>query len=154
MDSDIIEQILDTSGTGPPYDVGYNVFTLTSGKARLRIKIELTSVSAISEVLLCPFSRSKYRVHLYDRDKQAWMLEADVLTRKNMVLKMYYSDIHNVPRKFSRYVGWSTQVVPVRGHSKPLTAAEAPYSNYYAQTDHDEGYTMKTDIPVSDVSTN
>ena len=65
---------------------------------------------------------------------------------------MYYSDIHNVPRKFSRYVCWNTQVVPIRGHTRPLPAIEAPYSNYYAQTDHDEGYVMKTDIPVSDVS--
>ena len=110
MDSDVIEQILDTSGTGPPYHVGYHVFSLTSGKARLRIKVQLLSVSAISEVIMCPFSRNKNRVHLYDRDKQAWMLEADVLGKKNLVLKMYYSDIHNVPRKFSRYVCWSTQV--------------------------------------------
>ena len=84
MDSDTIEQVLDTSGTGPPYVVGHNLFTLTSGKARLRIKIQLLSVSAISEVVICPFSRSKNKIHLYDRDKQAWMLEADVLSKKNL----------------------------------------------------------------------
>ena len=83
-------------------------------------------------------------------------MQADALNtsgRSTLTLRMWYSDIHNVPRRFCRYVCWSARLVPARGHARPRPAAEAPYSNYYTQTDTDEGYTMHTDIPTTDVST-
>ncbi len=170
-------------------------------------QVELMSVSAISEVALCPFSRNRNRAHLYDRDKQAWMLEvggvssegekgthvlrynvfrslvlsagltrrfhwshtqADAVNptgRNTLTLRMWYSDIHNVPRRFSRYVCWSALLVSAAASRssaaarhgatasvKPRSALDAPFSNYYSQTDTDEGYTMKTDIPIAEVS--
>ena len=108
------------------------------------------SVSAVSPISLYPFSRTKNKTHLYDRDKQAWMLESDT-TGEHLKLRLYYADVYNVPRRFTRHVSWSVSVVPVHGHEKPRRAKDAPFSNYYAQTEQDEGYMMSTDIPVSEV---
>ncbi len=106
----------------------------------------------MSEIFVCPFNKSKNKAHLYDRDKQAWMLETNLHTQnKTLHLRLYYADIHNVPRKFSRYVCWNAILVPVQIHAKPQSASGAPFSNYYAQTDTDDGFVMKTDIPVAEV---
>lgn len=152
FESEVIEQIVDISGHAQPYDVGYDLYRLTSSKSRLRVRVELMSVTAISEVQIWPLNRSKNRAHLYDRDKQAWMIESDI-SKEELQFRMYYSDVRNVPRKFLRYVSWSTRVVPVRGRKAAVKVLGCPMSNYYAQTDYsEEAYEMKTDIPAQEVS--
>ena len=153
IESEVIEQILDMSGTGTPYESGYSIYSFTTSKGMLPIQIELLHVTAISEVEVQPFTRGKNKAHLYDRDKQAWMLEADV-SLECLRTRIYYVDVYNVPRKFMRFMSWSMSVIPSRGHTKRrLQAISAPFCNYYVQTDTDEGFDMVTEIPVEEVST-
>ena len=153
VESSAIEQIIDISGTGTPYESGYSIYQFANRSGKLHIKIELLAVTAISEVELQPFTRGKNKAHLYDRDKQAWMLEADV-SLEHLRTRIYYADVYNVPRKFMRFVSWGMNVVPTKGHTKRRTQAlGTPFCNYYVQTDTDEGFDMVTDIPVEEVST-
>ena len=81
FESGIVEQMLDLSGAGTPVDLGCNnIFALSSNKTRLMVKVDLIFVAAISEVQLNPFDRSKNRCHIYDRDKQTWVVEVSFLT--------------------------------------------------------------------------
>lgn len=152
LDSDTLEQMFDISGNSPPYDVSYNLYNLTSSKARMKVKAELLSVTAVSEIQLSPLNRSKNRTHLYDRDKQAWMIETDLST-EYLKFRLYYVDVRNVPRRFVRYVCWSLMVMPARGQVRPVKALRAPFFNYYSQSDlTEEGFEIDTDIHVNEVS--
>ena len=149
--SDKLETIFDASGHGRPYSVACSLYNLTSSKGRLQLRTELSSVSAISEVQLCPLDRNKNRAHLYDRDKQAWMLETD-LSMEYLKLRLYYADVRNVPRCYTRYVRWSLAVIPARGSPRPVRALGAPFSFFYSQADAEpEGFDMSTDIQVNEV---
>nr|KAG5709012.1 hypothetical protein BaRGS_004651 [Batillaria attramentaria] len=150
FDSGDLEQILDTSGIGEPFTVGASVSRLSRGRSTLRVKVEMISVVYVSEASVSALSRSKNRAHLYDRDKQAWMLEADT-SGKNLCFKLYYTDISHVPRKFSRYVSWHLRLL-TRGNSRAARPLNGPFNKYYVQQELDEGFTMKTDIPVEEVT--
>lgn len=97
--------MFDISGNGAPYDVNYNLYGVCSGKGKVLIRLELLSVATISEVELYPLNRDRNRAHLYDRENQAWLLESDVSMEK-LKLRLYYTDVTNVPRKFTRFVCW------------------------------------------------
>lgn len=151
LESETIEQVVDISGHAKPYYVGYDLYRLASSKSKLKVKVELISVTAISEVQLYPMNRSKNRAHLYDRDKQAWLIESDI-SKDTLQFRMYYSDVRNVPRKFLRYVSWNAHVIPARSKKTPTRMLGCPLSNYYAQTDYsEEAYEIETDISVADV---
>lgn len=151
LETDVIQQVFDLSGQGTPYDVGFNLYQLAPYKNRLPLKAELLSVTPISEVQLCPLNRSKNRAHLYDLEKQAWLIESDI-SLEYLKLRLYYMDVKNVPRKFLRFVSWSAKIIPARGNMRTVKCVGGPFSNYYAQTDMDEGYDLNTDIPVNEVS--
>ena len=150
LESSIIEQLLDTSGSGDPYDVGCHLYNLVSSKARLKIRVDLYSVNAVSMVKIQALNRSKNSTRLYDRDKQEWTLESDI-DDEYLKLRLYYSDVHNVPRKFCRYVCWSASIMPSHGRSRPIKTQGTPYSNYYSQNETEDGYEMLTDIPTNEV---
>ena len=151
IESGVIEQLLDASGSGRPYDIGYNAYNLTSGKGRLRVRVELLFVSAISEVNLCVLNRKHNRAHLYDRDKQEWMIESDV-SLDYLRLRLFYANVNNVPRNHMRYVCWSVKIIPHKPYSKPVAAKNAPFCFYYNQADGDDGYDICTDIRSDEVS--
>ena len=98
-------QMFDISGNGAPYDVNYNLYGVCSSKGNVLIRLELLSVATISEVELYPLNRDRNRAHLYDRENQAWLLETDVSMEK-LKLRLCYTDVTNVPRKFTRFVCW------------------------------------------------
>ena len=150
FDSGDLEQILDASGVGEPFTVGASVSRLARGRSTLRVKVEMISVVYVSEASVSVMSRSKNRAHLYDRDKQAWMLEADT-SGKFVAFKLYYTDISHVPRKFTRYVAWHLRLL-TRGNSRTARPLNGPFNRYYVQQELDDGFTMKTDIPVEEVS--
>ena len=151
LTSDTIEQVLDTSGQGTPYDVPGSLYQLTSSKNKLLVKVELLNSTAISECHLFPLNRNKNKSHLYDRDKQAWLLESDV-SLTYLKFRLFYTDARNVPRRHMHHLGWSLSVTPRRGHYKPIKALAVPYSHYYTQMEVDvEGYDIQTDISVKEV---
>lgn len=125
-------------------------------RGRLKMRLELMSCTTVTEVQLFPFNNKRNRAYLYDRDKQAWMLESDV-SGDRLGLKLYYGDVQNIPRGHLRYVGWRVHVL--RAGQPAVTGCNAQnrkdngcFTHYYLQTDVDEGFAMTTDVPMAQVS--
>ncbi|CAH1779752.1 unnamed protein product [Owenia fusiformis] len=152
--SEKLTDILNESGMGQGFLINDNLHSLAI-KGKLRIQVEMLSVTAISEVKIAVLNRTRNRAKFYDRDKQAWVLETDI-DSEFLKLRLYYSDVNNVPRKFTRYVRWAVNVVPqiaLKGQAKrSIDARGSPFSNYYAQHESDEGYEMQVDIPTIDIN--
>lgn len=152
FDSGDLEQVLDASGIGEPFTIGASVHRLSRGRTALRVKVEMVSVVSVSEVLLSmPTKTTPSRAHCYDRDKQAWMIEADT-NGKYLAFRLFYTDISHVPRKFSRYVGWNLRVMSRSSQARPKRSLEGPHGKYYVQQEVDDGIMVRTDIPVDEVS--
>lgn len=145
-------------------------------KGLLRIHLEMVTANTLSEVTLVPQvpttpnpvltvpspstagasstpTTSSEAVMCYDRDKQAWTLEADTHS-ETLRVRMVYKDVHNVPRNHLRYVSWSAYLL--RFNSKtglldPISCTHAPYSHYYVQEEADDGIIMETDVTVKEV---
>ena len=149
LDSGTLEQFLDDTGYGEGYILPHRL-TAYAHKGRLRVRVDLYSVSAISQVKIQALNLGKNQAHCYDRDKQAWMIDSEV-DAQFLTLRLFYTDIMHVPRKFSRYVCWGVSVIPARGKVKPARCIGAPYSNYYAQAPTDDGFNMQTDITAAEV---
>ncbi|XP_074646612.1 uncharacterized protein LOC141902682 [Tubulanus polymorphus] len=155
LESDVLEDYFDVSGSGVGSQIGANVYSLTTNKGKLKCRVELLSVSAVSEVQICPLDRRRNRSRLYDRDKQAWQLEA-LLDGAYLHLQLNYADIYNIPRHYARYVCWSCSIIPISKPDttkrRPIKALGTPFYNYYTQKDADEGFGMLTNIPVKEVN--
>ncbi len=152
VESDVIEQMVDITGHGDLYEPGYNLYQLCSSKSRLHLTIQLISVLAVSEVALCPLNRSKNRAHLYDRDKQAWIIESDI-SRTYLKLRLFYADINNVPRKCLRHVMFGVTIMTSPSHHcRSIRVKKSPFYQYYSQNDPDDCYDIATDITVDSVS--
>ncbi|XP_035829390.1 uncharacterized protein LOC101859992 [Aplysia californica] len=152
FDSGDLEQVLDASGVGEPFTIGASVHRLSRGRSTLRVKVEMISVVSVSEVYLNAFSRSnnQSRAHFYDRDKQAWMVEADS-TGKYLAFRLFYTDISHVPRKFSRYVGWNFRIISKATNARAKRALDGPFSRYYVQQEADDGCVIRTDVTLEEL---
>ncbi|KAK6178586.1 hypothetical protein SNE40_013341 [Patella caerulea] len=148
FDSGELNQMLDASGFGDPFTVGASVSRLSLGRSSLKVKVEMESVVSVSEVSLPMCNKSKGRAHCYDRDKQAWMLETDT-SGKYLSFRLYYTDISHVPRKFSRFVTWDLSIL---NGGKIVKLGTGPFSKYYVQQDLDEGFFMRTNISIDELS--
>lgn len=151
FESGILEQLLDTTGNSDPYIAGVTLHKLARGRSSLKVKLDMLSVVSVSEVAIHVLNRNKNRAHLYDRDKQAWMLEGDS-SGKHLSFKLYYTDISHVPRKFTRYVCFNVIIIPANPDKKIARATDGPFYRYYVQQDLDDGYMVHTDIPLDEVS--
>jgi hypothetical protein len=92
-------------------------------------------------------------VQCYDREKQAWTLEADTHS-ETLRVRLVHKDVHNVPRNHLRYTSWSAYLL--RYNSKtglldPIAFTHAPFSHYYVQEETDDGIIMETDVTVKEV---
>ncbi|VDI25051.1 uncharacterized protein [Mytilus edulis] len=145
-----VDQLLDATGNSEPFTVGASLMKLSRGRSSLKVRIEMQNVVSVSEVSINVLSRNRNRAHLYDKDKQAWMLEADA-SGKYLAFKLYYTDIKHVPRKNSRYVAFNLGIVPYSGNQY-VRAINGPFVKYYVQDDHDDGYLIHTDIPIEEIS--
>lgn len=159
--TDALESVVDNSGQSGGHvlldDVGHRspLVGPAAVKGQLKIRLDLISCTTMAEVQLCPFNKKKNRAYLYDRDKQAWMLESDI-SGDRLGLRLYYGDIRNIPRGHMRFVRWKFRVLPVRQTAGEDEARRQPvgddsFHHYYLQTDVDEGYAMTTDIATAQV---
>lgn len=111
------------------------------------------TVSPATSGTSTPPATESQAVMCFDRDKQAWTLEADTHS-ETLRVRMVYKDVHNVPRNHLRYVSWSAYLL--RYNSKtglldPISCTHAPYSHYYVQEEADDGIIMETDVTVKEV---
>ena len=151
FESGVLEHTLDATGNGEPYIVGIPLYSLTRGRSAMRLRIDMLSVVSVSEITVHVLSKTRNRVHLYDRDKQAWMLESDI-NGKYLAFRLYYTDISHVPRKFTRYVSFNISVLPVDPDKPGVKALDGPFYRYYVQEDLDDGILVHTNISIDEVS--
>ncbi|KAK3085279.1 hypothetical protein FSP39_000966 [Pinctada imbricata] len=150
FETGLLEHTLDAAGNGEPYVVGIPLYAITRGRSSLRLRIEMFSVASVSELTIHVLSRSRNRVHLYDRDKQAWLLESDT-SGKHLAFRLYYTDISHVPRKFTRYVNFNLSVLPINPDKPAVRAVDGPFYRYYVQEDLDDGMLIRTNIRIDEL---
>lgn len=69
-------------------------------------------------------------------------------------LKLFFMDLHSVPRNHLRYISWIAYVVvrePRSGLRESIAVANSPHSNYYIQDGIDMGAMMDTSLTVAKV---
>lgn len=84
---------------------------------------------------------------------QGWCIEAD-LEGEYIKLKLYFMDMHSVPRNHLRYVSWFTFLSvldPTSGQQESVPVKNSPHFSYYIQDALDMGVVISTSIPVADV---
>ena len=151
LESEQLEQILDTQLNEGYFDVRTNIYNLLTAKARLKVRVDLYSVVAISEIQIDPFMRGKNRGTFYDRDKQAWIFETDT-SQEYLHLYLFYQDIVHVPRKYMRCMTFGVALQPTKPGHKPAKTINSPYNVYFSQQDQDEGMDLATEIRCDEVS--
>lgn len=152
FETETLEQLMDSSGVSVPYPLKSSMYVFTSGRNKLKVRLELLSAAAISECHLVPLNRTKNKTTLYDREKKSWTIESDS-SLDTIKFRMFYTDAHNVPRKHLKRTTWNLMVVPRRGNYKPIKAIGCPLYHYHAQMEADvEGVDVDTNITVKEVS--
>lgn len=155
VDSGVMEDFSDSEGRCYGWTVKAHLPDLVH-RGTLRVYLEMISATTISEVkvMVFPSTMLQSSAHCYDRDKQAWGVEADV-DSEFLRLKIVNKDIYNLPRNHLRYVTWSAHVLrrnPKTGLKEMIGVLKAPLSRYYIHEDSDEGIIMETDIPIREVN--
>lgn len=103
-DSGILDQLSDHEGRTPGWSPARTRLHDLVHKGALRLYLEMILANTTSEVRLGPLPQNTpTSVLCYDRDKQAWALEAD-LHSDMLRLKLVFNDVHNVPRNHLRLV--------------------------------------------------
>ena len=91
--------------------------------------------------------------HQFHLHWQGWCVEAD-LESEYLKLKLYFMDMHSVPRNHLRYVSWYTFVNVLNlqsGVHESVAIKNAPHFSYYIQDGIDMGVVMETNILSADV---
>ena len=78
------------------------------------------------------------------------MLETELVNEK-LKMKLYYTDVHNVPRGFNRLMCWGISVIPRHGKGQIRQALQSQFVKYYIQNDTDDGYDMFMNISNNEV---
>ncbi|XP_013418227.1 uncharacterized protein LOC106179232 [Lingula anatina] len=151
-ETDIMEVSLDSENEDPGYTLHQSLYNTASHKGRLQLLVEMYSTTYYSRVRLEPLTKNKNRAHCYDREQQAWLMESNV-SGPYLKLRLYYTDVKNVPRRYTRFVNWSVAIVPALRTYKPVKGLDGPYTSYYSQqTDAEKGYEMVTNIRTEELN--
>lgn len=150
MDSDVVENLFDVTGTGEGYVLNNINMNSLIRHQKLKISMQLLSVSTISELKIPVLEKGRNCGQCYDRDKQAWAVVSE-FDKGELKLLLFYSDARNVPRNYVRFVCWKSYVVT--SHGNPLPLLDGPFSGYYCQgLSSEEGFEMRTNIREDEVS--
>ncbi|KPM09906.1 hypothetical protein QR98_0084520 [Sarcoptes scabiei] len=152
-DSGTIEQISDMNGRSRGYQIDHHTFTQLAVMGIVNLYFEFYSCNTISEAKVPITSSISPTINCYDRNKQGWSVESDIES-DNLKLKLYFMDMHSVPRNHLRYVSWFVYVIvqdPHTGQQDNVAVKNAPHYNYYIQDGIDMGVVMETDISVADI---
>ncbi|XP_064466638.1 uncharacterized protein LOC135377855 [Ornithodoros turicata] len=162
-ESGLLDQISDLSGRIRGYPLRGTAADLVRRAGLIRLHLHMISANAISEAKVPAVNREQTLAgrdpaetavaNCYDRDKQAWCVEAD-LDSDVVRLKLFYADLHHVPRGHLRYVAWNAYLIrrdPDSGARESVLAVHAPHSCYYVQDGMDVGVVMDTDVSVREI---
>ncbi|GIX70953.1 uncharacterized protein CDAR_505051 [Caerostris darwini] len=149
IDSGLLDQISDMSGRIRGFSLRCQVPDIVR-RTVLRVHTEMMCANTISEAKVPTTRDPNSTANCYDRDKQGWCVEAD-MECEFLRLKLFYSDMHNVPRNHLRSVSWNAYVIrdhPSTGTKESVIVLNAPHNSYYVQDGVDMGVIMETNIPV------
>ncbi|GFY74272.1 uncharacterized protein TNIN_369731 [Trichonephila inaurata madagascariensis] len=149
IDSGLLDQISDMSGRIRGFSLRCQVPDIVR-RTVLRVYTEMMCANTISEAKVPTTRDPNSTANCYDRDKQGWCVEAD-MECEFLRLKLFYSDMHNVPRNHLRSVSWNAYVIrdhPSTGTKESVIVLNAPHNSYYVQDGVDMGVIMETNIPV------
>ena len=131
---------------------------LQASSVDLRVHIEMFCANTISEarVKLERRPNEPQVSNCSDRNKQAWCIESDCESGDTLKLKLFFLDLHSVPRNHIRHISWIAYLVrrdPKSGSARDsLAVRNSPHSNYYLQDGMDLGTIMDTNLQVKEVS--
>ncbi|RWS00917.1 hypothetical protein B4U79_10735, partial [Dinothrombium tinctorium] len=149
-DSGVLDQISDVSGRIRGFQMHYYTLAdiLKYNHNKILVYVEMHCANTISEAKVPMIKNTSPTINCYDRNKQGWCIEADTETEV-LKLKLFFMDLHSVPRNHLRYISWITYVVtrdPNSGFRESIPVLNAPHSNYYVTDGVDMGVVMETDI--------
>ncbi|XP_076370439.1 uncharacterized protein LOC143256717 [Tachypleus tridentatus] len=149
VDSGILDQISDLAGRIRGFSLRSQVTDLAR-RGLLIVHVEMICANTISEAKVATVRDPNTSVNCYDRDKQGWCIESD-LEGELVKLKLFYCDLHHVPRNHLRYVSWNAYIIrqdPSTRTRESVIVLNVPHWSYYIQDGVDMGIVMETDIPV------
>ncbi|XP_075585063.1 uncharacterized protein LOC124494413 isoform X3 [Dermatophagoides farinae] len=156
-DSGMIEQISDMNGRSRGYQIDSHTFAQLTAMGMANLYFEFYSCNPISEVKVSITRSISPTINCYDRNKQGWSIESD-MESEMLKLKLYFMDMHSVPRNHLRYVSWYIYLIAQSdtihnnsGQTENIMVKNSPHYNYYIQDGIDMGVVMETDVPVSDI---
>nr|XP_046914060.1 UPF0746 protein DDB_G0281095-like [Dermatophagoides farinae] len=152
-DSNVLDQISDAGGRIRGFQMQHSLCDLIKSNGTVRVYVELHCCNAISEAKVPIVRNPSPNINCYDRNKQGWCIEAD-LDSEFLRLKLFFMDLHSVPRNHLRYISWIAYVIakdPRHGVRESLAVSNAPHSNYYVQDGIDMGAMMDTTLPVAKI---
>ncbi|RWS26430.1 uncharacterized protein B4U80_08312, partial [Leptotrombidium deliense] len=149
-DSGLLDQISDMSGRIRGFDLHYYSISdlLKYNHNTIVVYVEMHCANTISEAKVPIARNTSPAINCYDRNKQGWCIEADV-ENEFLRLKLFFMDLHSVPRNHLRYISWITYVVTKdsnTGTRESIPVNNIPHSNYYVTDGVDMGVIMDTDI--------
>ncbi|KAH9361994.1 hypothetical protein HPB48_014933 [Haemaphysalis longicornis] len=163
VDSGVLDQISDLSGRIRGFSLGAAGPADLVRRGTLRLQLHMLSANAISEAKVAatasplpgmePCATLPAPANCYDRDKQAWCVEAD-LEGERLRLKLYYAELQHIPVGHLRYVAWNAYLVrrqPGSGARESVLALRAPHSSYYVHDGMDVAVVMETDVSVRQI---
>lgn len=153
-DTGMIEQLSDMNGRSRGYQIDQHTFQQLTTMGMVNLYFEFYSCNPISEAKVSITRSISPTINCYDRNKQGWSIESD-MEGEHLKLKLYFMDMHSVPRNHLRYVSWFVYVIvqdPHSGTQENIMVKNSPHCNYYIQDGIDMGVVMETNIAVADVS--
>lgn len=152
-DSAVLDQISDVGGRIRGFQMSHPLPELLKANGQVRVYVELHCCNAISEAKVPVARPPSPTINCYDRNKQGWCIEAD-MEAEFVRLKLFFMDLHSVPRNHLRYISWIAYVIardPKHGIRESIAVANSPHSNYYIQDGIDMGANMDTKLAVAKV---
>ena len=111
----------------------------------------LRSFVAVFPIIVDPFVPNPVPVPFFDKDQQAWTVEA-YIEEQCFIIRLYYSDIFKIPVNYLRAICFNITVRNHRDTKTTTSVFQKPVTKYYSQRDSDEGLEISTTLDVEEVS--
>jgi len=141
-----------------------------------KLRVQMLSVNTISLIDIPVVPRHPVGIPLYDKDKLAWEMEAD-MNAETLRLRLIHKDAKNIPRNHIRYVCWSAHLIKrhpklasklgklvdeddpdglgcapaLPDYTAKLCMDQKLYFQYFVQDDVEDGTLMDTKIPIDEI---
>ncbi len=148
-DSGVIEQYSDINGASNSYRLDKAQQLLQANNGKFNIRLELIKINSIFPIILYPLARQPQPVQFYDRDRQAWLMES-CIEDNCFILRLFYSDINNIPSGYVRVVSFNISVR--HQQTGPVNVFKKPVIKYYFKRDADDGLEISTTVDVNEVN--